>query len=253
MGFGIPVRNGLSVGLGSYATLSSGRATPWTPAKITTALWLDASDSATVVLNGSTVSQWNDKSGNGRNVAQSTASLQPGYSTTAWSATQAAISFDGIDDYLDAAASWTANDWSYYIVSQRTSGTPTSQTIVGNAGGSTFIPIALASGASNFNLFRIITNDPAAMSAYYSGTMIKDKNATPTVDRAQIFTRMGNKHILETLGTPSFASTLRLGTTGATTYKLTGMIAEVVVTPTDSTTAERQVIEGYLAWKWGGF
>jgi hypothetical protein len=34
-------------------------------------LWLDAADSSTLVLSGSNVTQWNDKSGNGRNVSAS--------------------------------------------------------------------------------------------------------------------------------------------------------------------------------------
>ncbi|MFM6187855.1 MAG: hypothetical protein ACKPEQ_31335, partial [Dolichospermum sp.] len=54
----------------------------WTPAQIPTALWLDAADASTITLNGSTVSQWNDKSGNGRNATQATASLQPAYNAT---------------------------------------------------------------------------------------------------------------------------------------------------------------------------
>lgn len=52
---------------------------PWTPAQLQTALWLDAADASTVTLNGSTVSQWSDKSGNGRNATQSTAASQPAY------------------------------------------------------------------------------------------------------------------------------------------------------------------------------
>lgn len=51
----------------------------WTPAQIPTALWLDANDTSTITLNGSTVSQWNDKSGNGRNAVQATAANQPGW------------------------------------------------------------------------------------------------------------------------------------------------------------------------------
>ncbi|MFN7342260.1 MAG: Ig-like domain-containing protein, partial [bacterium] len=35
-----------------------------------------------VVLNGTAVSQWNDKSGNGRNVAQANATSKPNYATT---------------------------------------------------------------------------------------------------------------------------------------------------------------------------
>ena len=51
----------------------------WTPAEITTALWLDAADETTVALNGSNVSQWNDKSGNVINAVQATAANQPEY------------------------------------------------------------------------------------------------------------------------------------------------------------------------------
>lgn len=40
-------------------------------------LWLDALDFSTFTFNGSDVSQWNDKSGNGKNAAQSTAIEQP--------------------------------------------------------------------------------------------------------------------------------------------------------------------------------
>lgn len=53
----------------------------WTPELLSTALWLDATDASTITLNGTTVSQWNDKSGNGRNATQSTAANQPTYVT----------------------------------------------------------------------------------------------------------------------------------------------------------------------------
>jgi hypothetical protein len=51
----------------------------WTPAQLTTALWLDAADASTITLNGATVSQWNDKSGNARNAVQATTAYQPLY------------------------------------------------------------------------------------------------------------------------------------------------------------------------------
>ena len=41
--------------------------------------WWDAADSSTITLNGSTVSQWNDKSTSGFNVSQATAANQPSY------------------------------------------------------------------------------------------------------------------------------------------------------------------------------
>lgn len=55
---------------------------PWTPANISTALWLDAADASTITLNGSNVSQWNDKSGNNRNATQATATNRPAYNAS---------------------------------------------------------------------------------------------------------------------------------------------------------------------------
>lgn len=60
----------------------------WTPAKIATALWLDAADNATVfsdagvtqaIAGVSTVQQWNDKSGNARHATQASSAKRPNY------------------------------------------------------------------------------------------------------------------------------------------------------------------------------
>ena len=61
----------------------------WTPAALgsSLALWLDASDLSTLTLNGSTVSEWRDKSGNGRHASQVTVANQPTYSATGLNST----------------------------------------------------------------------------------------------------------------------------------------------------------------------
>ncbi|MEY3005213.1 MAG: Cyanophage [Pseudomonadota bacterium] len=57
--------------------------TPWTPADLgaSLALWLDADDASTITLNGSSVSQWDDKSGNDWHMSQAIATSQPAYIT----------------------------------------------------------------------------------------------------------------------------------------------------------------------------
>ena len=70
-------------------------------------LWLDASDSSTVTLNGSAVSQWGDKSGNGFHFSQSTANNQPAYTGSING--RSAISFDGVNDGLDRTGVTNAN------------------------------------------------------------------------------------------------------------------------------------------------
>jgi hypothetical protein len=64
---------------GNSALLSQA---PWSPMQIDTALWLTAKDASTITLNGSTVSQWSDKKGNGNSVANATGTTQPAYLTT---------------------------------------------------------------------------------------------------------------------------------------------------------------------------
>jgi hypothetical protein len=62
------------------------------------ALWLDASDPASVLLTDNAVSQWSDKSGNGRHFTQSTPNNRPSYVTTVNG--RNAITFDGDNDVL---------------------------------------------------------------------------------------------------------------------------------------------------------
>jgi hypothetical protein len=58
-------------------------ASGFNPASISgLAAWYDGAASSTITLNGSTVSQWADRSGNGRNLVQATAALQPNYNAT---------------------------------------------------------------------------------------------------------------------------------------------------------------------------
>ncbi len=60
---------------------------------------MDASDSSTLTLNGSTVSQWNDKSGNNCHVSQGTSANQPTYSGTAFN-NRPTVFFDATNDEM---------------------------------------------------------------------------------------------------------------------------------------------------------
>jgi hypothetical protein len=71
-----------SVTLTITGTAAGVTAPLWTPADLTTTLWLDAGDAATVVLNGSDVSSWQDKKTPATALAQASASLQPRYDAT---------------------------------------------------------------------------------------------------------------------------------------------------------------------------
>lgn len=60
---------------------------------------IDFSDTSTITLNGSTISQVRDKSGNSRHFDQATAVNQPTFNATGINGIGAA-QFDGVDDYM---------------------------------------------------------------------------------------------------------------------------------------------------------
>lgn len=61
--------------LGDPALVAS--AAGFSPLSLSPALWFDASDISTITESSGAVSQWNDKSGNGRHATQATSSAQP--------------------------------------------------------------------------------------------------------------------------------------------------------------------------------
>lgn len=60
---------------------------------VTPIAWWDAKDASTVILNGSNVEEWRDKSGNDHHLEQDTTNKQPAYAN-------GIITFDGVDDQL---------------------------------------------------------------------------------------------------------------------------------------------------------
>jgi hypothetical protein len=237
---------------------------PWTPAELTTAVWLDAADAATITLNGSGVSQWNDKSGNACHVTQATASKQPSFNASGLNS-KGLITFDGSNDLL--------------------------QNTLKPAGGSSITETSMMAvwrtlTKSGDDVHIMLGNDTVAGSArmFYSPnntTILKysdwgaESSGTLGVDVG------GNHHIFHlnqeyttaqqiTLyrdGTKDSGHPQLLGSTQArTTNGLTigtsnsgyeGLhycnisVAEVVVTNFALNATQRQKAEGYLAHKWG--
>jgi len=64
--------------------------------------WFDAADANSITLDGTAVTQWNDKSGNDNHIAQGTAANQPTYQAAGWAGADPTVYFDGTSDYLEA-------------------------------------------------------------------------------------------------------------------------------------------------------
>ena len=220
-------------------------ATAWTPAQIPTALWLDANDTSTITLNGSNVSQWNDKSGNGRNAVQAAAVVQPTYNLTGLNG-KPTLSFDGFD-VMDGLWSAATSDQATIAV-------------VGAYGSSAGIQVITSLGSSTVNSGLGIGWN-TAFNAFLWGS--GDTNRAGFIDAPiiQIGILSQSSITLSVNGNTSSSaigsaatlnSAYQVGAISGTFFMSNGSrLSEVIVLNSAASTTDRQLIEGYLAWKWG--
>ena len=228
----------------------------WTPTQISTSLWLDASDASTITLNGTTISQWNDKSGNSRNVSQANSALQPLYTLGGLNSLNIA-DFDGANDVLNGLAVSnfvTNNSYSAFVVGlARTIATNDgsgyfNEAFYGDAGG--YIAMYLRSS----NLIGAYNWDGAnkvATNAYTPNTVVIGYSELSS-GSIRIRTNGGSETATVSSNTASLSGAIQIGRNyNSDTFCLDGKIAEVIFTNAALSTTNRQLIEGYLAWKWG--
>jgi hypothetical protein len=229
---------------------------PWTPAQITTSLWLDAADVSTIILNSTTISQWRDKSGNSRDVLQYNESLQPLYTLNGLNSLNIA-NFDGSNDVLNGIAManlFSPTSYSAFVVGRaRTIVTNSengyeNEAFYGDGGG--YVAMYLRSS----NLIGAYNYDGAnrvATTAYTANTFVIGY-AELSGSNIRIRTNGGSETITATSATFTLTGTLQLGRNyNSDIYCLDGEIAEVIFTNAALSNTNRQLIEGYLAHKWG--
>jgi hypothetical protein len=270
-------------GLNDVAFLAAvaGGAAPWTPANITTALWLDAADASTVTADGSNlISQVNDKSGNSRNFTASSGA-RPTYSVNTLNG-QAVFTFGG-SQWLTSNSS--ASTWNF----------------LHQSGGAEVIGVWKAGNTSNPNTLygfwgtnaASVTNqgihqrwDDRAANSFNDALVIAGATATggqfyldisaDGVHSANAVTILGAslnlgaataadkiRHVVNgtvlagtntnttSTSTSNASFTLQIAACGNNAVPLIGYIAEFLVFNSQLSTTNRQRVEGYLAHKWG--
>jgi len=246
----------------------------WDPSELGAdlALWLDASDASTITLNGSNVSQWDDKSGNGNHVSNATAATQPPYLATGWngkptlSFTQSGLEFlfkDGVsnfnsdEDFTIASAFeflQAYNNWDmiagWRSVPNSNSGTSGAPVLQG-MGNSDQIGYHFTDAADT----RIKVDVTVRLGKKVA--TISRSGGTNGNNGAATATSTGfSQATYDTDTTQTFPSSAATGfqvggrQQSATQYG-NKYISEVVGCNTKLSTADRQKLEGYLAWKWG--
>ena len=224
----------------------------WTPAAITTALWLDAADADTITLNGSNVSQWDDKSGvgSGKEATQGTSSRQPLLDTASLNGLDT-VSFD--EDWLISSVS-LSQPVSYFFVAKADGSSdslreylfdginPTNRHVLamsGTTGSSSAEPMSMWAGSSLNSGF--VTGDNTWRQQL---AVFNTSSSEAWVDGDQKGT--GN------VGTMNASDGIRIGGNfDASQDWLHGNIAEIIVIDSIVSQPDREKIEGYLAWKWG--
>jgi hypothetical protein len=217
-------------------------------------LWLDGYDpngNGSSVANGSTVSTWVDKSGNGKNA---TASGTPTYLSGG------GISFNGTNAYYtNTSFAFDLSKRSVFIILKVNS-------YLVNAGVMPFIPNpSSGTDASTTTGMSVETVTNAIRFYSNSGGYLGDIPTTLTninMYNDNLNLTAGTQYLNGNLTgspianyTPGTTSGYVLGArwlSGAISlaYALTGNIYEIVLYSTTLSTRDRQNVEGYLAWKW---
>jgi hypothetical protein len=224
----------------------------WTPANITTALWLDAADASTVTLESGAVSQWNDKSGNGRNLIQGNALAQPTYNLASLNGLNT-LSFDGTNDTMASVSSTlpTGNSARSMLVVYKPNRTSATNAIAGqslNTSSSSYFSLhfrVTPAGDPYFAGFGNDLTDSAAISLDPKIAGVTHDGVTTTLFRNATQIAQGPK----TLNTNS--GIFRVGSSIGSIEFAQMLVAEIVFVSASISALNRQQLEGYLAHKWG--
>lgn len=219
----------------------------WTPAVITTDLWFDAADAGTITLNGTTVSQWNDKSGKGRNATQATAADQPVYLQNTLNGNP--ILRFTTSDRMDTAYQWPSTQTVALVIASNAS-TITANTI-STAYGNTNPP-------SFPNMTAIETHNGFASTASPRITFELQSSATNVINRINgtnlgLLDTVQYQFVTAVLQADNMTQTGRNVNFGSiyANPSTSFDIAECVTIASYVSGSIVEKLEGYLAWKWG--
>jgi hypothetical protein len=231
-------------------------------------LWLDAADTATITESGGSVSQWNDKSGNGYIFTQGTGAAQPKTGTRTQNGLNV-LDFDGNDSLISTAAvsAWTfLHDGTKFIVcsvtARDTSGTNGTIMTTGTAGNGLGFQFRYVSNNVYSHLTRgnniVCLNDIASGTSTTAVTLtvFSDVSNSTVAERSIIFVNNGNGGQLNSFaGTPSSSNppaSLTIGNRQTNALPLDGFIAELIIVPEVSATLNNLfLLRQYLLAKWG--
>jgi hypothetical protein len=214
-------------------------------------LWLDAQDRSTLTFIQSSITQWNDKSGNARNATP----YQILYPTST-----VMNSYPAVGIYSNAAirapmtSGVTSSRIFSFIVFQKTGPAfaGTSESIIARTNVAQPAPIDV------YNNTRLRGDGTGANTFVTSPMSISSMSTTTLYDftaTANLWQEWRNgSSIMTSISTSAFAdnsSFIYFGDRADSATTFTGSIGEIIVYNSNLTPFDREKTEGYLAWKWG--
>jgi hypothetical protein len=204
-------------------------------------IWLDAADSATFTLNGSTVSTWMDKTGNGFNVSQATAGSQPTRGSNE-------VVFNGSTSLqYSGSVGIFGNSYTSYVIHTPTNNTNYQQGVISIKDSTTGFDFEIGqfyvwtSAGSIYHLF----------SASVNSKTILGINSTTSLSLN--YSINGQPFAVSGAGWygVSSGSSLLIGNSQFSGIGFIGTINEYLLFTRTLTATEHDQITGYLASKWG--
>jgi hypothetical protein len=208
-----------------------------------------ANAGAEITQSGGAVSQWNDWSGNANHVSQATGANQPVYSASvAALGSKPGVTFDGANDYLSKAALNFSGQTIHVFTVLRHDG----------YGGAVF-EISAGAFVPHQELGKFSSDWRAVgvgggNAAYFNDEFVNRQLVSAEIgaSRKELFFDGVSVAVNTGTTTAQSASLLWIGAESWAGRYAPMKLGEIVVIQGTLTQAERESIEGYLAWKWWG-
>jgi len=203
----------------------------WEPNPSSVSAWYDADDASTITESGGDISSWADKSDEGNDLTEAT--NKPSY-VSGQMGGKPVVRFDGTEGLSGALKAGLTSATLF---------------VVQNTADSKYIVVydSASYAYSADNTSSTFVNGAFGSPSYYATGVLQN-----WTDRQVVLNALNN--------TPSVVCalncdmsvwpTLSLGLYGFD-FDFSGDVAEIIVVPSALSTADRELYEGYLAWKWG--
>lgn len=215
----------------------------FTPNHLSPSLWLDASDTATITESSGSVSQWNDKSGNGYHVTQSSGTAQP-KTGTATINNRNVLAFNGSNQMERASTPALSSPYTTFAVFSLANTTNAVQYVLDSDSGVQ----SILSTVSNTNLragagtYPNLATGISANVTYIADWVVDGTSSIGAVN--------GVSTAIVNMGTNTRTG-IKIGASFNSTFRMTGNIAEIIAYSGALTHIDRLLVRRYLAIKWG--